>query len=71
MLERGRLEEEAREVAQLKERDRLRAALLSSVSHDLRTPLTDDRRRLRRAALPPDTAPELVDASIECRGASG
>ena len=27
-------------MAQLKERDRLRAALLSSVSHDLRTPLT-------------------------------
>ncbi len=27
-------------VTQLKERDRLRAALLSSVSHDLRTPLT-------------------------------
>lgn len=27
-------------IAQLKERDRLRAALLSSVSHDLRTPLT-------------------------------
>jgi two-component system, OmpR family, sensor histidine kinase KdpD len=27
-------------VSQLKERDRLRAALLSSVSHDLRTPLT-------------------------------
>ena len=32
-------------VAQLKERDRLRAALLSSVSHDLRTPLDHDPRR--------------------------
>ena len=35
-----RLREDMREVAELKERDRLRAALLSSVSHDLRTPLT-------------------------------
>ena len=39
-LERARLEHETRDVVQLKERDRLRAALLSSVSHDLRTPLT-------------------------------
>jgi len=39
-LARTRLEHQARDVAQLKERDRLRAALLSSVSHDLRTPLT-------------------------------
>ena len=29
-----------RDLSQLKDRDRLRAALLSSVSHDLRTPLT-------------------------------
>lgn len=40
VLERMQLENEMRDVAQLKERDRLRAALLSSVSHDLRTPLT-------------------------------
>ncbi len=33
--------------ARCKERDRLRAALLSSVSHDLRTPLTTDARRRR------------------------
>jgi two-component system sensor histidine kinase KdpD len=39
-IERTRLSEEMRGMAQLKERDRLRAALLSSVSHDLRTPLT-------------------------------
>jgi len=39
-IERARLTDEMRDVAQLKERDRLRAALLSSVSHDLRTPLT-------------------------------
>lgn len=39
-LERIALEQEMASVSQLKERDRLRAALLSSVSHDLRTPLT-------------------------------
>lgn len=39
-LERIVLGEEIASITQLKERDRLRAALLSSVSHDLRTPLT-------------------------------
>lgn len=39
-LERITLEEEMASVTQIRERDRLRAALLSSVSHDLRTPLT-------------------------------
>ena len=39
-LERLRLEMEMRDVDKVRERDRLRAALLSSVSHDLRTPLT-------------------------------
>lgn len=39
-LERERLESEMRGVAALRERDRLRDALLSSVGHDLRTPLT-------------------------------
>lgn len=39
-FERVTLEGEMASVTQLKERDRLRAALLSSVSHDLRTPLT-------------------------------
>ena len=39
-LERARLEAQSREVSDLVERDRLRAALLSSVGHDLRTPLT-------------------------------
>ncbi|MGK6356900.1 DUF4118 domain-containing protein [Sphingomonas sp. DT-207] len=39
-LERIALEGEMATITQLKERDRLRAALLSSVSHDLRTPLT-------------------------------
>jgi two-component system, OmpR family, sensor histidine kinase KdpD len=39
-LERIGLEAEMATISQLKERDRLRAALLSSVSHDIRTPLT-------------------------------
>ena len=39
-LERLRLESEMRDVDAVRERDRLRTALLSSVSHDLRTPLT-------------------------------
>jgi two-component system sensor histidine kinase KdpD len=39
-LERARLEAQSRDVSELRERDRLRAALLSSVGHDLRTPLT-------------------------------
>ena len=39
-LERAALEAGMRDVVQLKERDRLRHALLSSVGHDLRTPLT-------------------------------
>jgi len=39
-LERIALESEMTELSQIKERDRLRHALLSSVSHDLRTPLT-------------------------------
>lgn len=38
--ERLKLEDQVREVSVLKERDRLRAALLSSIGHDLRTPLT-------------------------------
>lgn len=38
--ERLRLEAEMREVASVRERDELRATLLSSIGHDLRTPLT-------------------------------
>ena len=39
-LERARADADRREVTSLRERDRLRSALLSSVGHDLRTPLT-------------------------------
>ncbi|WP_199553852.1 DUF4118 domain-containing protein [Sandaracinobacteroides hominis] len=39
-MDRMALEEDALKARQLGERDRLRSALLSSVSHDLRTPLT-------------------------------
>jgi two-component system sensor histidine kinase KdpD len=39
-LTRARAEAESRDVAALRERDHLRSALLSSVGHDLRTPLT-------------------------------
>lgn len=38
--ERLHLEDEMRSISVLRERDRLRAALLSSIGHDLRTPLT-------------------------------
>ncbi|PZO90545.1 MAG: histidine kinase [Sphingomonas sanxanigenens] len=38
--ERIALESEMRDLSMLKERDRLRTALLSSIGHDLRTPLT-------------------------------
>lgn len=40
VLERHRLDSEVRDVETIRTRDRLRGALLSSVSHDLRTPLT-------------------------------
>jgi len=39
-FDKAALEEEMLEARQIRERDRLRSALLSSVSHDLRTPLT-------------------------------
>jgi len=40
VMERFRLAEEMRDLEAIRTRDRLRQALLSSVSHDLRTPLT-------------------------------
>lgn len=58
VLERLRLEGEMRDVETMRTRDRLRGALLSSVSHDLRTPLT--AVRAAAAELRHDATPELV-----------
>ncbi|WBH15333.1 sensor histidine kinase [Sphingomonas radiodurans] len=62
VLERMRLESEMRDVETVRTRDRLRGALLSSVSHDLRTPLTVVRAAA--AELRHGVTPELV-ATIE------
>jgi two-component system sensor histidine kinase KdpD len=58
-LERLRLEAEMRSLDKVRVRDRLRGALLSSVSHDLRTPLTSvlaATAELRR-----ECRPDLID----------
>ena len=62
-VERLRLTDEMAEVSRLKDRDRLRAALLSSVSHDLRTPLTAVIAAAAevRAQLPAATDPAAID----------
>lgn len=62
VLERHRLEHENRDVDRLRERDRLRAALLSSVGHDLRTPLT--AIMAAAAEMKRGATPELI-ATIE------
>jgi two-component system sensor histidine kinase KdpD len=51
-IERARLDKQAREFAALRERDRLRSALLSSIGEDLRTPIESIAgavRELRRS----------------------
>ncbi|SEK87884.1 two-component system, OmpR family, sensor histidine kinase KdpD [Sphingomonas palmae] len=58
VLERLRLQAEMRDVDAVRTRDRLRAALLSSVSHDLRTPLT--AVIAAAAQLHHDATPELI-----------
>lgn len=58
VLERLRLQAEMRDVDAVRTRDRLRAALLSSVSHDLRTPLT--AVMVAADQLAQDVTPELV-----------
>ncbi|WP_380786471.1 DUF4118 domain-containing protein [Sphingomonas sp. R86521] len=65
-LERLRLEVEMRDVDAVRERDRLRQALLSSVSHDLRTPLTSVMAAA--AELHRGATPELI-ATIETEAA--
>jgi two-component system sensor histidine kinase KdpD len=67
-IERARAEDDRHEVVSLRERDRLRSALLSSVGHDLRTPLTSiigAATELRREGA---DDPALV-ATIECESA--
>ncbi len=66
VLERARLEVEMRDVDAVRERDRLRQALLSSVSHDLRTPLTSVMAAA--AELHRGVTPELID-TIETEAA--
>ena len=65
-LERIALEAEMADITQLKERDRLRAALLSSVSHDLRTPLTTILGMLgEMQAASPEQAQQLATTRAE------
>ena len=65
-LERIVLEVEMSSLAQVRERDRLRQALLSSVSHDLRTPLTTILGTLKDLrALSPEQAVQLSATRAE------
>ena len=65
-LERITLEGEMTKVAKLREQDRLRTALLSSVSHDLRTPLTTIMASLAEiAASDPQQGQQLAVARAE------
>jgi two-component system sensor histidine kinase KdpD len=63
--ERLRLEGEMRELGLLKERDRLRAALLSSIGHDLRTPLTSVAGAIEAIAAENPGSAEVVVARTE------
>lgn len=69
-LDRMALAEAMRELDDVRNRDRLRAALLSSVSHDLRTPLTTilgSIGELRQAAQEPEAKPIIaaLDAEVQ------
>lgn len=63
--ERLKLEDQVREVSVLKERDRLRAALLSSIGHDLRTPLTSVATAIEAIGTEHPEAPSLPIARME------
>jgi two-component system, OmpR family, sensor histidine kinase KdpD len=63
--ERLQLEDDVREVTRLKERDRLRAALLSSLGHDLRTPLTSVASAIEEVAAEAPHAKSLPVARVE------
>ncbi len=68
-LERARLSEEAKQSALRARTEELRASLLSTVSHDLRTPLatiTGAATSLRGdAGLPSDTREELLESIVD------
>lgn len=65
--ERVRLETDTRDLSVLKERDRLRIALLSSIGHDLRTPLTSVIGAIEALAVRDDGAPEIATARAEAQ----
>jgi two-component system sensor histidine kinase KdpD len=56
-----------RELGLLKERDRLRAALLSSIGHDLRTPLTSVAGAVEALAAEAPASPAVAMARAEVR----
>ncbi|WP_292960449.1 sensor histidine kinase [Novosphingobium sp. UBA1939] len=65
-LERIALAEEMADLAHVRERDRLRHALLSSVSHDLRTPLTTILGSLAEIrAMSPEQEDQLAETRAE------
>ena len=66
-LGRVELEGEMAGIAQLEERDRLRAALLSSVSHDLRTPLTTIIASLSELKRKHGNEPEISAIEVEAQ----
>lgn len=63
--ERLRLENDSRSISVLEERDRLPVALLSSIGHDLRTPLTSVIGAIEGLAARDPGAPEVVTARAE------
>jgi two-component system sensor histidine kinase KdpD len=63
--ERLRLETDNRSISVLEERDRLRVALLSSIGHDLRTPLTSVIGAIEGLAARDPFAPEVATARAE------
>ena len=61
-LERARLDKQAREFATLRERDRVRSALLSSIGEDLRTPIESIAGAVRELRRSGSSDKELVSA---------
>ncbi len=65
--ERLRLDVDAKALSVLEERDRLRAALLSSIGHDLRTPLTSVIAAIDAIRTVAEDAPQLATARAEAQ----